>query len=273
MKSKKYILKSKLSNESKKLKFTKYISLYCKTYFSDDIQLNFDYDINSKSFFIFLTIVQTHYNDVKILKMTNERKIRCQNIKKKQKSNLWIKISIKNKTTKKNFVIMNEEFHIMKNLSCFLIIDIDFMKSFNITFIWNQRNKQNAVLIQNEHRIKIIIIKTDSIKVCMTTTFILKIILSIKIKIKSQSKIRKIDVYVTKTRILKNDQKINVSIKHKLLVFEKYLFESIWKKNNVLKNYLSTANSLTTVCWLHLSISTKDRVRTARLSLKADYLI
>ena len=36
---------------------------------------------------------------------------------------------------KKDFVIINEEFYIMKDLSCFLIIDIDFMKSFNITFI------------------------------------------------------------------------------------------------------------------------------------------
>ena len=80
----------------------------------------------------------------------------------------------------------------------------------------------------------------------MTTTFILKITLSIKIKIKSQSKIRKIDVYVTEARILKNDQKVNVSIKHKLLVFETYLFESIRKKNDALKNYLSTANSLMT---------------------------
>ena len=125
---------------------------------------------------------------------------------------------------------MNEKFHIMKNLSCFLIIDIDFMKSFNITFIWNQQNEQNAVLIQNEHRVEVIVIKTNSVKVRMTTTFILKIILSIKIKIKSQSKIRKIDVYVMKTRILKNDQKINVSIKHKSLIFETYLFESIRKK-------------------------------------------
>ena len=205
MKSKKYILKSKLSNESKKLKFTKYINLYCKTHFLDDTQLNLCYDIDSKSFFIFLAAVQTHYNDVKISKMTNEKKIRCQNIKKRQKSNLWINISIKNKTTKKDFVIMNEEFYIMKNLSCFLIIDIDFMKSFNITFIWNQRNEQNAVLIQNEHRVEITIIKTNSVKIRMTTTFILKIILSIKIKIKSQSKIRKIDVYVTEARILKND--------------------------------------------------------------------
>ena len=83
MKSKKYILESELSSESKKLKFTKYISLYCKTHFSNGIQLSLCYDIDSKSFFIFLTIVQIHYNDVKISKMTNEKKIRCQNIKKK----------------------------------------------------------------------------------------------------------------------------------------------------------------------------------------------
>ena len=205
MKSKKYILESELSSESKKLKFTKYISLYCKTHFSNDTQLNFCYDIDSESSFISLTAVQTHFNDVKISKMTNEKKIRCQNIKKRQKSNLWINISIKNKTTKKDFVTMNEEFHIMKNLSCPLIIDIDFMKSFNITFIWNQRNEQNAVLIQNEHRVEITVVKTDSVKARMTTTLTLKIFLSIKIKIKSQSKIRKIDVYVTEARILKND--------------------------------------------------------------------
>ena len=79
----------------------------------------------------------------------------------------------------------------------------------------------------------------------MTTTFILKIILSIKIKIKSL-KIQKTNVYITKIRILKDDQRINVSVKHKLLIFETYLFESIQKRNDVLKNYLSTTNSLTT---------------------------
>ena len=88
MKSKEYILKSELSSELKKIKFTKYISLYCKTHFSNDIQLNFCYDIDSKSFFIFLAAVQAYFNDVKISKMTNEKRIRCQNIKKKQKSNL-----------------------------------------------------------------------------------------------------------------------------------------------------------------------------------------
>ena len=100
-KSKEYILKSKLSNEFKKLKFTKYINLYCKTYLSDGTQLNFCYDIDSELFFIFLTIVEIHFRDVKISKMTDEKRIRCQNIKKKQKSNLWINMSIKNKTKKK----------------------------------------------------------------------------------------------------------------------------------------------------------------------------
>ena len=96
----------------------------------------------------------------------------------------------------------------------------------------------------------------------MTTTFILKIILSIKIKIKSQSKIRKIYVYVTKTRILKNDQKINVSIKHKSLIFKTYLFELIRKKNDVLKNYLSTANSLTTKLMNFISVTNLNEKST-----------
>ena len=262
MRSKKYILKSKSSTKFKKLKFAKFINLYCKTHFLDGIEFDICYDTDFGSFFISLKTVQIHFSDVKTSKMTNEKKIRCQNIKEKQESDLWINISFKNKITEKDFVIINEKFHIMKNLSCFIIIDTDFMKFFNIKFIWSQRDEQNAVLIQNEHRVEVTVIKTDSVKIRMTTTFILKIILPIKIKFKSQSKIRKIDVYVTETRILKNDQKINVSIKHKLLAFETYLFESIRKKNDVLKNYLSTANSLTTKLMNFISVTNLNEKST-----------
>ena len=88
VKSEKYILKSKSSTEFKKLKFAKYINLYCKTHFLDDIELDICYDTNFESFFISLETVQTHFSDIKTSKMTNEKKIRCQNIKERQKSNL-----------------------------------------------------------------------------------------------------------------------------------------------------------------------------------------
>ena len=77
-------------------------------------------------------MVRKHFSKMKIFKMNNERQIRCQKINERQKSDLCVKISIRNQIMKNNFVSMKKEFHIMIELSCLLIMKIDFMKFFDV---------------------------------------------------------------------------------------------------------------------------------------------
>ena len=138
---KKYNLKSISSNESKNFKFKNYTNFFCKTHLQSEIELKTCYDTNSKSFLISMKTIRNHYSIIKMHKMKNDQQIRCRRIDGQKKSNMWIEFSIRNRMIDKNFVIIKKKFYIISNLSCFLIMKIDFIKIYDIVSKWNKKNK------------------------------------------------------------------------------------------------------------------------------------
>ena len=152
-----------------------------------------------------------------------------------------------------NFVIMKGEFHIMFNLFCFLIMSTDFMKSYDIIFKWSKKGESDMMMIQNQHRVKIKMIKNSSVHFKKINNAALTIVaaakLSVKTKILKASKRRQTNVYAEKARIIKKNQKQNISMIHKSLVFDNYIFESVQRRNSTMKSYLSDVNAVIQNDW------------------------
>ena len=119
----------------------------------------------------------------------------------------------------RNFVIMKKKFHIMFNLFCFVILNTNFMKFFDIIFKWKKKKERDVMIIQKNHQVKTQITRTKFLLTKRIDFF----------KNKSESKKRQINVYAEKSVMLNHVQKKNVKIKHKFLIFENYVFESIQK--------------------------------------------
>ena len=82
--------------------------------------------------------------------------------------------------------------------------------------------------------------KNQFAKVHVTqTSTMISIIVFLSIKVITQSAPKKNNsVYAFETCILENDHEKNISIKHKLMMREIYLFESIRQKNETLNSYV-----------------------------------
>ena len=74
-----------LSIESHELKFRNYTSLFCKTHLSDEIELKTCYDTKSEFSLIAMKTIRKHYVILKMFKMKNDQRIRCQKIEKQKK--------------------------------------------------------------------------------------------------------------------------------------------------------------------------------------------
>ena len=201
------------------MKFKKYINLYCKIHFLNETELNSYYDIKFDFFLISSKIVRIYYSLTEIFEMKNKQKIRCEEIESKKKSKLWTKIFIRNMIIEKNFVTMKKKFHIMSELLCSIILNTNFMKFFDIIFKWKKKEKCDLMIIQKNHQIEVQITKTKF--------FLIKKIDFFKSKFKSKK--RQMNIYAKKSAILNHNQKKNVKIKHKFLIFENYVFELIRK--------------------------------------------
>ena len=68
-----------------------------------------------------------------MFKMSNDQKIHCQKIDENQEIDLCAKLSIKMLNIVDNYIILKEKFHIMKNLSCSLIVEINILKSYDVS--------------------------------------------------------------------------------------------------------------------------------------------
>ena len=130
----KHFLNSKNFYQSKNLKYKIYTNILTKTHLNNETKLNFCYNIESEFFLIRTDIVQNHYSNAEIFQMNNKQKIRCQNINDTQKSNQCIIFFIKNLTTDDVYVNMKKEFYIINKFFCFLMTEINFMKSYYIFF-------------------------------------------------------------------------------------------------------------------------------------------
>ena len=122
----------------------------------------------------------------------------------------------------------------------------------NIRHNFEMREKKdpNIIVIQNQHRIKIRVIKNSSVhfkKIDSPILTIMTIIaaeLSVKTKTFKISKRRQANVYVEKTQIIQKNQKQNVSMNHKSLILNDYIFEPIQRKNHTMRSYLSDVNAM-----------------------------
>ena len=86
--------------------------------------------------------------------------------------------------------------------------------------------------------IKNLSIRSEKIKNATTTLFAKMISLSIKFKIIKAFKRRQTNVYVEKIKIIETNHEQNVSIKHKSLMKNNYLFESVWQIDFEFESYL-----------------------------------
>ena len=100
--------------------------------------------------------IQNHYFTTKMHKMKNDQRIRYKGINDQKKLNMWIEFSIRNRIVDENFVIMKKKFHVISNLSCFLIMKIDFMKIYDIISKWNKKkdefNYDSKQTLNNSYR-------------------------------------------------------------------------------------------------------------------------
>ena len=128
-----YILKSKSVIEIREFKFRKFINLSCLIHLTNESEIQFCYYIDSISSFVFEEIIKTYYSNIFIYHMKNEIKIRCQRIKNRQKSDLYVNLSIKIMTLFVNYVIITDEFHVMRIFSFSLIVDTNIIKIYDIS--------------------------------------------------------------------------------------------------------------------------------------------
>ena len=78
----KYVLKLKKSTEFKNLKFKQYTNLYCKIHFSNETEIKFCYNIESKFFLIFSEAIRIFYFSTKIFEMKKKKNSLRKNKKK-----------------------------------------------------------------------------------------------------------------------------------------------------------------------------------------------
>jgi hypothetical protein len=124
-KFKKYILKSTFDIKQQDFNFKNFINFFRQTYFC--------FDIDFVSFLISFFTKKQFYSSSSIFHMKNNQRMICREINaKKLKSDLYIEIFIRMKIFNDFFVTFTEEFHILNDVSCSIVEETNFMKSFNI---------------------------------------------------------------------------------------------------------------------------------------------
>ena len=183
--------------------------------------------------------------------MKNEIKIRCQEIKERQENDLYVNLSIRIITLCVNYIIITDEFHVMRTLSFSLIVSTDLIKIYDIFFRWRKNIESNIVLIQEIHQIKIIVIKNESLKTRKISTskknfdLVSSFITSFSLKIRITELRRKhTNVYFDKAVIIVKNKEQNVRVFHKLLIKTSHVFESIKKHEFSLDMYFIKMHAL-----------------------------
>lgn len=124
------------------------------------------------------------------------------------------------------------------------MIDINTMKSYNISLIWEKNEVSNHVSIQENHLMKIRALIKDFLRARKVKKYYSTSILAAKI-IQSLKR-RLINVYATNVKILKIRFNRNVFTQHKLITKDNYVFEFITQKNLKLNLYATTIHALIT---------------------------
>jgi hypothetical protein len=230
------------------------------THLIDETKMKFCLDTESESFLIFAKTARTHYSHLLIYIMSNDQKIRCIELSsKKLKFDFWIELSIRLLTTEKIFITLKEEFHIMSNLSCDIVIETDTMKSFDISSIWEKNEASNRVSIQETHLVKIRVssrkfMRARKIKNSIFITTILSI------KVRQFSKRKAINVYAINVEILNAELDLNVLTRHKSIAASSYVFELIAQKDLALDLYVTTIHALVTSETSSISVANFEKI-------------
>ena len=151
---------------------------------------------------------------------------------KEKKSELWTEILICNMTIKGNFIIMKKKFHIIFNLLCFVILNTNFMKFFDIVFIWRKKktrrddHSKKSLSRNSNHKNEIFLTKKIDF-----------------FKNKSESKKRQINVYAKKSMMLNHAQKkmwkLNTNFWLLRVMFLNQFKKSIWTFFHVFSKFTS----------------------------------
>jgi hypothetical protein len=229
----------------KDLRFRDYFSMLCSTHLSDEIEIEFCFDTESDSSLTSTKTIEKYFSHLSVYVMSDEQKIRCRELESdKLEFNSWIELSIRILTTEETYVILKEKFHIMSNLSCDIVMRTDIMKSFDISLVWDKNNSSNHVFIQKNHTIKMRATNQNSLrfrKILEDSWITVH-----AVKIRSSSRRKSINVYANIFEILSFDFEQNVSVRHKLIIKENYVFESISQRDSILDVHATTTHAVIT---------------------------
>jgi hypothetical protein len=206
--------------------------------------MKFCFDIEFASFLISFFTKEQFYSTSSIFHMKNNQKMTCQEIiSRKIKFNLYTKISICMKTFNEFFAIFSEEFHILNDVFCSIVVETNLMKSYNINSNWDQKNLSDFVIIQNTHVIKIKATLSQKFKELIR--FIRKLLdLSTKIKSLKISRRKATNVYVVFFHIIESNHVQNVEISHKSLTKNTYQYSSWFYEDSKTNSFATRINAM-----------------------------
>ena len=192
------------------------------------IYVDFDFEFT----FIFESCRQRCYSNQSIYFMSNNKKFKCTNID--MSSIIFIKctnVVIRLQSSKKKYVKIVTQIHILFQLQCDMILNVSTLKSNDMIISWfsNLLHVKNQIV-----SIKINFDTTSKTKKKYRSSFVLNIKFSIFSLIRRRIKknIRHVVVYVNKIVIFQFDQNINISIRHRFLSTKKIIFSSSSLKSN-----------------------------------------
>ena len=262
-----YILKSESSTEIREFKFRKFTNLSCLIHLTNESEIQFCYDTDSTSSLVFEETIKTYYSNIFIYHMKNGIRIRCQEIEDHQENNLYINLLIRIMTLFVNYVIVTNEFHVMRILSFSLVMNTNLMKVYDIFFKWKKDIESNIVFIQKTHEVKVIIIKNESLKARkvffseknfdLVSNFVTSFSLKIKI---AESRRKHTNVYFDETIIIVEDKKQNVRVFYKSFIKISHVFESIKKHNFSLDMYFIEMHALISHEIISISMTNFDEI-------------
>ena len=240
----KYFLKSKSCVKSKNFKFCKYTHLFCKFHLKNEFKIDLCFNIDFTFFLTSKNIINKHYSKKSIFIMIHEQRIRCEDVDNCPEFNWYINLLIRVLTSSDDYVIMINEFHIMKDLFCDLVIETNFMKYFDIFSRWRKNDNSDTIFIQDCHEVIVIAIKNDFFKTRKVNDFVLLISFSVKSKLIKTFHRKYINVYVAKVVLLEKKHERNIIINHKFLTTKNYVFEFFKKQDVFLDHYFTNIHDL-----------------------------
>jgi hypothetical protein len=143
------------------------------------------------------------------------------NYRRKVKSDLYTEIPIRMKTSNGSFATFTEEFHILNDVPCPIVVETNLMKPFNIRPDWEQRNLPDSVIIQRTHVIEM---KATLPPKPKELTLSIRNLPDLSTKMKSLRPPRRksTNVYAVSSHILEPEHGKNVEVTHRPLAKATY---------------------------------------------------